>query len=358
MTEENTENSMLSESVSISATEVSGSNEILCPCTELTRNGLIDVMAEGITSLDQLLDTVADNGVVIGGKCTACRLDLEHFFTHYQRLGIKKSIKSKKRSAKGEPLSLKQHIYKFLDNLSPMVARPFVHSAPVFFGKNIRQWVAVANNSMMFEDQVFASSMNLQLTVRNSEGDIVHTSSSELPAGETFRHDVSKYLEKSTNGELILGSVEIVRRAHTVGTRGFTRPQIVIEGVAGSGAVHTQSNLGPRSTTHTFFPNSEFQRFFVALLNGSPHPISFNISYPLNTATELMGSGENIVVEVPAGGARLQEIEPSEATFRQINGGLLRLKCESKNPEPQKMLFVCATTSLDQLSVDHPAGGG
>ena len=360
MTSINTENSVSSHPDIVLDTDDSGRNEILCPCTELTNNGLIAVMGDGIKSYDELLNTVADNGVVIGGKCTACRLDLEHFFTLYQRMKIIKTTKSKKVYIKGEPQSLKQRVYKFLDGLSPMVAQRFVHSAPVFSGNDIRQWVVVVNDSLMFEDQVFASKMDLELTVRNSDGVVVHTSKSELPAGKTFRHDVSQYLDKPAANTLELSSFEIVRRARSVGSRGLTRPQIVIDGAAGTGALHTQNIVGPRRTIHAFFPNLEYQRNFVALVNGSSHPRSFNISYPLsyplNNAAELMGKGETVTVEVPAGGARLHEIEPSDATLRQIDGGLLRLFCETDDPGPQKMFFVSATKNLDQLSIDHPGG--
>ncbi len=101
MTSINTENSVSSHPDIVLDTDDSGRNEILCPCTELTNNGLIAVMGDGIKSYDELLNTVANNGVVIGGKCTACRLDLEHFFTLYQRMKIIKQQRVRRSISRG-----------------------------------------------------------------------------------------------------------------------------------------------------------------------------------------------------------------------------------------------------------------
>ena len=323
---------------------------IVCPCTDLTRSGLRRMVTEGAASFDELLNTTAANGVVIGGRCTACRLDLEYLFTEFQKCPPSELGVVRKSVNRHDVIAARHRIYRVIDRLSPMVPIVLRESAVVIVGTDIRQWVVVANDSMMFEDTISAPPITVDVTIRDHHGAVRHQCCDEVATGEEFRLDVSQYIDPPPNGLLAIGSVEILRHYRSLGNRGTTRPQIVIEAPAGNCAVHTQDGFAPTEKWFAYYHQPEDQRFFLGLVNTTGRPRDFVFSYPLGTADV---EPSDTRVTVPPHGAGLHEaVLPDDLTAR-LKGKFLRLRCKPEGRGSWKINFICASRNLDRFSIDH-----
>ncbi len=326
--------------------------EVLCTCFSITRGDLRRVIAEepDIDFEDLLARTRA------GSKCTACMMDLEHFFsTSAGAPAVLRGDARGTRAAVGadDRPTLKQRLYKLIDGVSPLAPFRLVNPCPVLAWPGLEQSVAVTNDSLLYEGEAAGPALALGLVVRDSDGAVRHRGRHRIATGEQLLFNVSRFLEApdpTPAGSVpAIGNVEISRVFEAPGSRGTTRPQIAIDAAGGSCAVHSQGpTLSNRLNWFTCFHRPGEERGFISIVNVDPRPLRGRIAYPFG-----IEGVEPVAhrIEVPAHGARLHEIGlPAAAAARLGDRPLdLNLLFDGRH----KAHFLCATPDLDRFSIDH-----
>jgi bacterioferritin-associated ferredoxin len=323
--------------------EADARDDMVCPCAELRQADLRRILAARPNlSFDELL---AQTGA--GGKCTACLLDLEYFYTTLPRDRSRAAATAADARRVGEAVSLKQRVYRLVDRLSPWTPMPLTEYMPVLCAKGIAQWVCIANHSMLYEPGACAPDTDFKLLVRDAAGREIHREVRSVAAGGAERILVSSYLEPK--GELGIGSVQVSRRARRPGVRGTTRPQIEIVAAAGACAVHTQAPGRLRNRWVSVYHRPGDERVFASVVNASAKPLAVEIAYPF-----VAGGGIDPVehtLSVAPFGALLHEVKLAEPSARAMGDRLFGIRFNTGGLG--KLHFLCATPNLDRFSIDH-----
>lgn len=326
--------------------------EVLCTCFSITRGDLQRVIAgEPDINFEVLLARTN-----AGRRCTACMMDLEHFFsTNAGAPAVLRGTARASRAAVGvdDRLSLKQRLYKLIDGMSPMAPFRLVNPCPVLAGPGLEQSVAVTNDSLLYEGETVGPPLKLGLAVRDSHGAIRHRGRHRIAAGQQLLFNVSRFLEGPDSTPVgsvpAIGSVEISRVFEAVGSRGTTRPQIAIDAPGGTCAVHSQGpTLSNRLNWFTCFHRPGEERGFVSVVNVDPRPLRGRIAYPFGI--EGLAPIEHEIV-VPAHGAWLHEIGMPVVAAACLGDRPLELNLLFDGRH--KAHFLCATPDLDRFSIDH-----
>lgn len=143
-------------------------DNLLCACAELSRERAAAVLA---ASPGEPFDAfLAATGA--GGTCTACMLDLEHFFVEAPRDAMPQIAVS--GAAERKAVSLKARLYALLDRLPPKLAYNRSNWMPVLYGVGVRTYLWIANHSLLYVDQNELSDFDIRYTIRNEAGNVIH----------------------------------------------------------------------------------------------------------------------------------------------------------------------------------------
>jgi bacterioferritin-associated ferredoxin len=324
-------------------------DEVVCGCTNLRLQQIQAMLsANPRMSFDELLSSTG-----AGKSCTACLLDLEYHFVTLPRTSRPAVVLP--RVEQVERLSLKRRLYRLLDRLSPLTPMPLTEWMPVLTGEGIEQWVWVANHSLLYEGEERPPDFDVDVTVRDAEGQVRHHGTHGIPLGSALHLNVSRFLppsEPEQGGQRLgIGSVTIRRRARRPGFRGTIRPQIEIISPAGSCAVHSQAPGGLPEQWFTGLYRPDADRLFLSFVNASAKALPVELAYPFEPDDQ---AAEALLVQrlvVPPHGARLHEITlPSPYAARFLNR-LFSVRWRSSGIS--KVHVLCATPNLDRFSVDH-----
>jgi hypothetical protein len=319
--------------------------DVLCACQNATIGDLQRVVWSnpGI-DFEQVLERTQ-----MGNRCTACLLDLEHYFVKYSAARPNNlDIPATAVKAILPELPLKQRIYRAIDNLMPLTPVRLQEVLPVIVGPGIEHWVIVANQSLLYEGEFTAPPMQVEAHVFDGEGQARGQLDRTLASGETLRANLTDMLAPQA---LTIGSVTIKRRALTPGYRGTTRPQIEIVTSRASCAVHGQA-IGPRKSGDIVLSgDGESDQRFLALVSRDSKPAQIELRYPLplHAAPDHGDATESVVI--PPNGARLVQLKPVPAAALEESAGLLRLSWVGAGVYSSHL--VLANHALDRLSIDH-----
>lgn len=327
-----------------------GFDEVVCTCVGLTRGQLENSIArEPEISFDALLKRSG-----AGSTCTACMLDLEYLFSVSPRGGRQRvardTVAPAARGSRGR--MLKERVYRFLDRCSPMVPYRLSNPMPVLAGLGIEEFVCVANDSLLYEGEIAAPPTTVGLSVRDAGGIVRYEGRHRVGPEETMRFEVSRFIAPTTGSETglpTIGSVVITRLADRPGTRGTTRPQIIINAADGCCAVHSQAagpGDVPRWFTCLYRPRDE--RCFISIMNASDKPLKGAMSYPFGVEG-IQPKAHPIAL--PPHGTGIHEITLDTEDAARLGGGPLTFK--TQHDQPNKAHFLCASPDLRRFSIDH-----
>ncbi|MAP12825.1 MAG: hypothetical protein CMQ61_12330 [Gammaproteobacteria bacterium] len=319
--------------------------DVLCACQNATIGDLQRVVwSNPGVDFEQVLERTQ-----MGNRCTACLLDLEHYFVEFSAARPKNAhIPATAEKPIALKLPLKQRFYRVIDNLMPLMPVRLEDVLPVIVGPDIEQWVIVANQSLLYEDEFKAPSMQVVADVFDGEGRPLGQLDRTLASGETLRTNLTDMLAPEG---LTIGSVTIKRRALTPGYRGTTRPQMEIVTSRASCAVHGQA-VGPRKSGDIVLSgNGDSDQRFLALVSRDSKPARIELRYPLplHAAPDHGDATEALVI--PPYGARLIRLKPVAAATLDESEGLLRLSWVGTGVYTSHL--VLANHALDRFSVDH-----
>lgn len=319
-------------------------SEIICTCFEVTRQGFLDLMAQH-RDLDfqEMLDKTG-----VGNKCTACRLDLELLYTeNFDRLP--RSKPGAVSLPPPEPLPWRQRLYAMLDRISPMWPMPLRDWSPVLAGHGITEMVVINNDPPLYADDAKVDPVEVTMTVRDAAGRICHRQVATVTTQAPLCVDASRYLPKP-EGELpSIGSVELSRRWQNPTVRGTTRPQFVIGGPGGCGAVHTQAPSGKGGTWYAALYRPRDERILLSVINPLGQPLAVDFTYPYGAHSMPAQSAT-----VPPHGALLHEvILPADGRIADGDTFLIRIGASGAH----KCHILTADRALTRFAVDHPASG-
>lgn len=323
------------------------SEDVLCTCAEITRTGFVTAMAQnpGLDFEALMVKTGA------GMRCTACRLDLELAYTEsFGRLVVSPGSKSGELREKRK--SLKALFYEIIDRLAPMTPLRLSNTVPVLLRKGVRQFVVVCNDSPLYGGKVRPEPATVRVIVRDNKGKVRADETRQVTDDCPLDMDVTSFLPEPGEGELGVGSVEIMRSWNRPALRGTTRPQIVIEAPGGCGAVHTTAPNGPGATWYTALSRRDEDRILLGLINPTDREMQAAFSYPYaknKTATE------RCRISVPPHGAYLHEVALDDGEAEALPGGAFSVCCSADRAH--KVYLFTASPALDRFSVDHPASG-
>ncbi|MBT5414125.1 MAG: (2Fe-2S)-binding protein [Rhodospirillaceae bacterium] len=320
---------------------------VVCTCVDLTEGQLRAEIAENpALGFDDILQRTG-----AGTTCTACLLDLEYIFSRAER-GPAAGVHGRGGGAKAEAahLGVKQSLYALIDGLAPKVPYRLVNTLPVLALPGLRQFVCVANDSLLYRGAESAPPTRVELRVRDANGILRHRASHRVESGDGLRVEVGRFVtphDPTDPARPAIGSVEILRRAAHPGIRGTTRPQIVIEAKAGCCAVHGQAaHVTAAPYWFTFLHRPAEERCFVSVVNVSGGTLRGRVRYPLGIEGR---TPEDHPIEVPANGAHLHELHFDPESVQSDRPISLNIHFDGLH----KAHFLCASPSLDRFSIDH-----
>ncbi len=329
--------------------------DIVCACAQLTHGALRRTAGMSAGSFEDFLKTKGANGVVIGERCTACLLDLEHLFTSTHAEGARPIGPDFGEANRDEGPSLKHRIYAVIDRLSPPVPAQLIDTATILAGEGVRQSLVIANDSLLFERETNAPAVRVDLRIRDEEGRLRHSARHMIAAGDALDVDVSRHLSPAPGIPLAIGTLEITRRFAHPGYRGTTRPQILVETDCSSSAVHTQGPQAPGERWASYYYRPDAQRFFFALSNHTRRAMIFLVSYPLGLDDGPRVEPIHDRIVVPPKGARLAEVTLPAELGNRVANRRVTVRCKSDDPGGRKISLVMASRDLSRLSIDHPS---
>jgi hypothetical protein len=330
--------------------------EILCACENATIDDLRTLVhvQRGIT-FEQMLERTR-----YGGRCTACLLDLEHYFVRFAEQAASSqapaSVALSPAAAAHLPrqprLPLKQRIYRVVDRMAPQVPMVRRNVVPVLLGPGIRQQLIIANQSLMFEGEFTAPDMRIDISVHDSFGQLILEQRKTVTHRSTLRVDLTEPFERSGPVDSLgVGSVTVTMRALSEGYRGTTRPQIEILTDGAACAVHGQAVGRNQGGSIIFGGRDTDERRFISLVSRDRSTLPFELRYPL----ALHGSYDHGAIHqrlsLPPNGACLVELEPCSQTALRSSSGLLRASWKSDGQFAAHVLI--ADRQLGRFSIDH-----
>ena len=331
----------------LAGTEVDEST-VVCSCVNLSIAGLHDLIADDSKSFEEVLEASG-----AGRSCTACLLDLEYYSTQISKDGRSEfSRETKERDQ--EPF--RSRLFRLLDRLSPMMRFKLQEFLPVFAGSGIRQQIVIANDSLMYDGELGAPAMDVTLIVRDGGGSIRHRQTYSIEAESALNVEVSEFLNAASDEELILGSVEVKRKVKGKGYRGTSRPQMLLEGKAGSCSVHGLGTGGPSVRWYTFYDRPGDDRQFFCILNNSNSEMTYEIDYPFIVEDDAGVEPLKHMVSIPPRGARLHEYRVAPEIEDKVVGKLVRTRFANDQNGSRKIFLLCADKELRRFSVDHASG--
>jgi bacterioferritin-associated ferredoxin len=328
----------------------------VCACFDITYARFVEIVRDDPTlDFEALLKATK-----AGSKCTACLLDLELLFVEtsarFARGGAGTSMESVVSTEKGRAvaaLSLKERIYAFVDRYSPAVHPPETQNyyLPVIGGHGIQQFVWIANRSLLFEGNVCAPPMDVELTVRSADGRIVYDEIHHLGRESDLRIDVSRFLPPAPEGMPQIGSVRIARKATSPGFRGTTRPQIEVMASGGAACVHGQAPARTSGSWQTFLCRPREDRLFFGVANASNKPMTVTFSYPHPLVNDGSPPARVVAERARAHGALLHEVLLTDEEMARLESRPFSVRWECA--ELNKAYIMCATPDLSSFSIDH-----
>ena len=324
----------------------SDSQDMICGCFDLTLGALREFLwANPDIGFEEMMRQTK-----AGTKCTACTLDLEYHYVATLRAGLPPA--SLKRAPVGidrPTLSGKAAVYKLFDDIAPEVPQMFSNVMPVLVGKGIDEYVCVDNHSLLYEGEICAPDMDVELEVRDEEGRLRFRHHDVVKADKALRVNVSKHLPVPADG-LSIGSVTIDRQARQPGFRGTTRPQIEIVSPSAACALHSQAATRAAEGWFTCLYRPDDERIFFTLVNASDHDLVMELAYPIASDAQAC-QPENHVVSLPPRGAKLHELTLARERFGHLVGQPVQVRWRASGR--YKVHVVCATPTLDRFSIDH-----
>ncbi|MEZ5670403.1 MAG: hypothetical protein R3F55_23815 [Alphaproteobacteria bacterium] len=320
-------------------TQPDEADEILCACVGLGRKAATSRLA---TAPGQSFDAfLAATGA--GQVCTACMLDLEHFFVEAPRAAPTHS--GAPTETKAARRSFKQRVYGFLDRLSPPVATNRTNWMPVLHGAGVEQFLWVSNHALLYQRGSGETDFRIAYQIRDTSGRIVLRARETLPVDGMLRLPLSQHLPPAE--ELTVGSVAVDRVAVRPGVRGTTRPQVEIVTASAAASLHFQApNRGYRkSVSFHYRPTAE--RIFFTAVNCADAPFSLSLSYRLaETGNETFATADHALGPFEG---RLIEAKPSLPAGRDE----ALVTADLRSSGYGKLHLLIASPDLSRLSLDH-----
>jgi hypothetical protein len=244
--------------------------------------------------------------------------------------------------------SLKQRIYEAVDAVAPPWPVHLSNPVPVLAAPGLEQFLCVANDSMFFKGEMSAPPMVVRLVVRDSEGAVRHRGQYRAAPDDALWINLSEHLPQPPDGGLpAAGSAEITRLATRPGTRGTTRPQIVIRAAAGCCAVHSQAAGEAREKWVNCIYRPTEERVFVTCLNAADRPLGGVFEYPHGLPG--IEPVEHRVTVPPFGTILYEVILPRGIAEAADVAYGIRMRFDGRH----KAHLLCATPNLDRFSIDH-----
>lgn len=317
-------------------------DEIVCACIDMRKSDLAAVLAASpALTFDDLMKMTG-----AGGKCTACLLDLKYYYTTMPRAAAPQAYLEK---SKVSARSLKQRLYDFLDRLSPAMPMTLMEWLPVPVAQGVAVSIWLANRPLPGKSDICAPPLDVELTVRDANGEIRHHGRHSVQPDADLRIEVSRFLASNVRPcNATVGSVQIQRHFHRSGVRGTTRPQIEIVGPEGSSTVHSQrpTARGRGGFTHLCRPLDE--RLFLSIVNPGSRELHGTVRSHLadDPAIQVLPARS---ISIPPSGAGLLELSlPDTQEFRDR---ICSLEWEVDGISSVHLL--CAPRSLGAFSIDH-----
>jgi len=338
--------------VELKSNETLDENLVVCRCHEYQLGEMYRTLSENPDlSFDRFLRTAK-----LADRCTACLLDLEYYFIQLPRDGSV-SRKSNHTPSTENKVPLRRRLYQLIDGLSPKRAIRLPNQVPVLVGKNIEQWLWLANHQIDYEDPHDVPDFDVFLTLYDKEGKQIWRETRPLIAGTEWREELTQYARQhdAEAGEdgagLEVNWLEVTRRARSVGVRGTTRPQIEIVTPSSSCAVHGQAagfnHGGQFDLNHC--PDED--RVFVSIINIGAEPLRLEFRYPIDPLRRQDSPTRSAEVVIPAGGVRLHEVILAPEEQEAFRDRLFRFSWHGYG-EYKAHVFV-ASKQLDRFSIDH-----
>lgn len=320
-------------------------DDLICACTGLRLDAYRRELQENPElSFDDVLQKTG-----AGGSCTACLLDLEYFYVSLPR--GKATSGATAKVSKTDDRSLKRKLFDFIDGISPLVPYKLANRFPVVAGAALDQHVWVSNRSLLFEGERCAPGFDVEVTVRNADGRIVHQEHRAVEPESALDISVSRLIDPPAESTpLAVGSVEVVRRGKKQGFRGTTRPQTEILARDGACSVHGQSYKYPGEKWFSFAHTPDDQRVFLSFINFADTQNRITLEYPMN-AEDLGVEPRHVEIELPANGAQIHEVSVTRGEAAALAGRHLAVKWTTSG-EYNCHIF-CASPDLGRFSIDH-----
>lgn len=321
--------------------------EIICACVNLNRAAYKSFLAANpaATFEEVLAMTKA------GATCTACLLDLEYHFVTASRQRPTAARQANLPDVDRDQRGLKRRLFDFIDKWSPMVPFKLIERLPVICGADVEQRLWVSNRSLLFAGNRAAPPYNLEVTIRDAVGTVLHTLRHTVEPDASFEFPVSGYLSPAHEaGDLTVGSMEIRRSSAFSGVRGTTRPQTEILAPNGACSVHAQAYKTPGEKWFSIYHRPADQRIFLSYISFKHAPIEIDLTYPMN-AKDLGIEPSRHRLTIAPFGAVLHEIclTPEAAEMLDTRDMILRWTSDGE----YNCHVFCATPDLSRLSIDH-----
>ncbi len=315
-------------------------SDALCACIGLSHQDALSQLAQ---MPGQDFDAfLARTGA--GKDCTACMLDLEHFFINAPRTEKGTGFPAGHPEAKriGVP---RWRWYRLLDRVFPKFPVKTSNVMPVLLAPEVEQYLVLSNYPMLYEKAEELSDFRLKYDLRDASGALRYSGTAELPVGDRLRINVTCLLPSAE--DVSVGSLHIRMRARSSGVGGTTRPQTEILTPTAATSLHFQAPqpLNARTLATYYRPGED--RTFFSLVNGvrKPAMATFEIFRPgasdcLLKQTIRLSAFESRLVEVSFPDD-IGVVHGDQIISRFTGAGFVSLH------------VICTDPALSRISIDH-----
>jgi len=313
---------------------------LLCACAELSQERAAAILAASPGEpFDAFLTATG-----AGGTCTACMLDLEHFFVEIPRVAKPDTAVAGAPERKSD--SLKAKLYALLGRLPPKLAYNRSNWMPVLYGVGIRSYVWMANHPLLFVDRNEISDFDIRYTIRNGAGEVVHRGSESLPKNGDIRCDLTSVF--GDPADLSIGSVKLDRLACRPAVRGTTRPQIEIVTPVSASTLHFAAPNSAYDTTFALKYQPDEDRNLITVQNCANGPFRLDLQY---FADGGVGELHSVRLDLVAYESRLCAIDlPSDAR-RALGDRLLIIRIRGAGLG--RLHLLNSRNDYSRISLDH-----